>query len=153
MPIRRLSKSQAIQLSLGIALVTAVLLGLRGFGYEHSGFRPRAIGLGPRPPADPPFHVSCDALISEIFHSSDPNCHFIAREKLPGLLVQGVVVGLVALAVLVGLARSGWDRAIEPAVPDGSSQMAAQLERLALLRQSGDLSDEEFAAAKRSLLG
>lgn len=153
MPIRRLSKSHAIQIGLGIALVTAVLLGIRSFGYEHSGRSYPRIGLNPKPPDGPTFHVSCDPIISEIFHASDPNCHSIATEKVPGLLIQSLAVGLVALAILLGLARSSWGRPIEPATPDSSSQIAAQLERLVLLRQSGDLSDDEFAAAKRSLLG
>lgn len=142
-----------VLISLGIAVVTLVLLGMRSFGYEQEGFRPRAIGLNPRPPADPPVHVSCDAVISEVFHSSGPTCHLMAREKVPGLVIQSLVVGVLALAILVGLSWSAWHRPPNQPAQDSSPQIAAQLERLAELRRSGDLSDEEFAAAKRSLLG
>lgn len=37
--------------------------------------------------------------------------------------------------------------------PAGGSNVTAELNKLAELRQSGVLSDEEFAAAKRKLLG
>ncbi len=37
--------------------------------------------------------------------------------------------------------------------PSGGGNVTAELQRLAELRQSGVLTDEEFAAAKRKLLG
>ena len=41
----------------------------------------------------------------------------------------------------------------EPAQAGGSDSMSAELERLAGLHREGVLTDEEFAAAKKSLLG
>ena len=41
----------------------------------------------------------------------------------------------------------------EPADAGGSDSMSAELERLAGLHREGVLTDEEFAAAKKSLLG
>lgn len=151
--IRHFSKSQVVQISLGVALVAVVVLGMRGFGYEHSGARHPRIGLNPRPPDDPPFHVDCDAIISEIFHSSEPNCATLAREKVPGLIIESLAAGLVVLVILVGLSRSNGRRTIESPISDSSSDVADQLARFAQLHRSGDLSDDEFAAAKRSLLG
>lgn len=52
---------------------------------------------------------------------------------------------------------SGWDRTrvlvVELPSRGGASDLPAQLAQLASLRQGGDLSDEEFEAAKRRLLG
>ncbi|MGN8245272.1 SHOCT domain-containing protein [Cellulomonas soli] len=59
-----------------------------------------------------------------------------------------ILLGLVVLAAsLVGRAR----HAAEAAVPAGS--LAAEVDRLVALHKAGTLSDEEFAAAKRRVVG
>ena len=51
------------------------------------------------------------------------------------------------------LQQSQAQPAQQAAAPSGGTNVTAELQRLAELRQSGVLTDEEFAAAKRKLLG
>lgn len=74
-------------------------------------------------------------------------------EGVPLLMIGGIFGlflfgGLIAWKVMSGLL--GQKEA--EAGPKAPSDLVSKLERLAALRQSGDLTDEEFDAAKRALM-
>ena len=91
------------------------------------------------------------------------DCSVTAKKDLPGLELKALGVGLAAWVLLALVARTGATRR-EPAIEvDGRAEPVAErplrsdgsvaaLERLAKLHQLGQLTDEEFAAAKRAVL-
>lgn len=75
-----------------------------------------------------------------------------ARDRFSTLIVLSVAIGLGMTVVLAGLARSAARKRIDPVVAS-NSLIADELQKLVQLHDSGGLSDDEFAAAKRTLLG
>jgi hypothetical protein len=66
---------------------------------------------------------------------------------------ETLAVGFLALVILAGLTRSGARRHNAPPVSGSAPLIADQLQKLVQLHGAGDLSDDEFARAKRPLLG
>jgi hypothetical protein len=79
---------------------------------------------------------------------------------------MGLIRGIARTAVVAGTATAVSNRVsrrqqarwsdqeqAEAAPPPPPDDLSAQLDRLSSMRQSGQLSDEEFAAAKAKLLG
>ena len=79
---------------------------------------------------------------------------------------MGLIRGIARTAVVAGTATAVSNRVsrrqqarwsdqqpVEAAPPPAADDLSAQLNRLSSMRESGQLSDEEFAAAKAKLLG
>ncbi|NMO20265.1 hypothetical protein HPC49_40780 [Pyxidicoccus fallax] len=76
----------------------------------------------------------------------------LARVCATVLMLMGIgLIGVVASSLSNALLRADQE-ASQGSAPTASS-LAAELERLAVLRERGHLTDEEFTAAKRKLLG
>ena len=158
--LRKLSPVKVVLLSLFTALLAFVLLGIRDTKRVDS--------------LNPVITHACEGFLPDIFDSTKLNsrlgrkteiglldlrepirvqeCAKAARDQFSRLVVQSVAIGLGMAVVLAGLARSGARRRDESASGD-SPPIADQLQKLVQLHDTGGLSDDEFAAAKRTLLG
>ena len=121
---------------------------------------------------NPETTFTCDGFFPDIRHSTElkpphrrpgqtgltdlrpairvQECALAARDQFSTLAVESIAIGFGMALVLAGLARSGAGRRNDSS--GTSPPLADQLDKLVKLHGSGDLSDEEFAAAKRSLL-
>lgn len=92
---------------------------------------------------------------SAIEHNKTVKCTKSAHDQLPKLVLfsalwgLGVALGLTVLARLLGPS----DRASRTSSTQPTTEtLTAQLERLSRLRESGALTDDEFAAAKAAAI-
>lgn len=68
-------------------------------------------------------------------------------------IVVGAIVLLMGFDRIAGRSQSVAAKKIGDAVRSKDVDVADQIERLSALRDAGDLSDDEFQAEKRRLLG
>ena len=141
----KVSPLRVILFGVGAALVALVVLGTRvSFGFEVGEGGPR---LGQKP--IPAHHVTCDGVIPTMLQSDSSLCRSMAEDKLPGVLIESIAIGLAVSLIYTGISMSGTRRTGGPTGP----LLADQLQKLVHLHESDQLSDEEFAAAKQALLG
>ncbi len=77
----------------------------------------------------------------------------LARAVATGLMLMGIgLIGVVASSFSTALIAVG-GAAPEGGAPESAPSLVDELERLAALRERGLLTEEEFSAAKRKLLG
>jgi voltage-gated potassium channel len=76
----------------------------------------------------------------------------LARMVAAGLMLMGIgLIGVVASSISAAIIAVGGAAPEEGSAPGAS--LAGELERLAALKERGHLTEEEFSAAKRKLLG
>ena len=161
--LRRLSPAVVVLLGVLAALVSLALLGLRDAtrvdSFNHKitwhcqGVFPDILHSTARVPRpDSPRLVTAAAIDRE----RRQQCAVAARDRLAGVLLMSAGIGIATMVVLAGFARTTAKRSAatveRSAATFESPTIADQLERLARLHLAGDLTDEEFAAAKRSLV-
>jgi hypothetical protein len=157
--LRKLSPFTVLLLSLASAMIAFALLGVRDTNrvysvnptvtYRCAGFIPDIRKSTELQLSVPPIEAGSDEIRAAI---AVQECARAARDQFPTLLLQSLAIGLGMAVVLAGLARSGARRRPESPQPVNTPDLADQLSKLVHLHESGGLSDDEFATAKRSLL-
>jgi voltage-gated potassium channel len=78
----------------------------------------------------------------------------LARLVATALMLMGIgLIGVVASSISAAIIAVGGSAPEDTLAPERGPSLASELERLAALRERGHLTEEEFTAAKRKLLG